>query len=311
MSMMIGGKSKLEFNQLMDRKQKGVDSIEVYTDIKTFMVPTNSNDGLKLLNELDMTAYAVHAPMRNEENWHISVGNLTSNERARNLNIIKQSIEMAHHVCKVDNPIVIIHAGGHYELELYSKFDLINRRTKEIDMLKKDLQYLNNYIISKYPSVILGIENHCIFTYENGKVYGFNYGKDFDLPEVIRSLKLSNIKAVLDICHAQSVCNYDKLDVTKKNRKIEDFIRAYSDTLCLIHLANVKDFGEIEEKHGTPFHETPNDIDRLKKVIKTLEETGYKGRITLEILEKDHTNALNLKTTINTIKNIGYEKYIY
>lgn len=308
--MKISGKAKLEINQLLDRKQRGSNAIEVFTDIDTFKHNINYENINNVLQKIKLNVYAIHSPMKDEEGYRIGAGILDQVKRKNSVDLFKKSIRLANEICDVKNPIVIIHADGLYNIDKYNPHTAQENKEASLKCFVEDLRYLNEFTKQNYPNIILGIENISAFNYLLDKTYGTYYGSGLELPTIIESLNLSNIKTVLDICHAQSVCNLDIIQNVKNNRTIETYINAFAKTLCLVHLNNVKSFGEAKGKHGAPFTNNKIDTMYLDRIIKTLEKNNYKGPITAEICEEDINAAINLETTFNTLKQLGYEKYI-
>ena len=308
--MKISGKAKLDINQLLDRKKRGSNAIEVFTDIDTFKHNLNYENIKNVLQKINLNVYAIHSPMKDEEGDRIGAGNLDQIKRKYYIELFKKSIQLANEICNVKNPVVVIHADGLYDIDEYDPNTVQEKKEAALKGFVEDLKYLNEYTKINYPNIILGVENISAFNYLHGKTYGTYYGSGLELPTIIKSLNLSNVKTVLDICHAQTVCNLDIIQGVKNKRTIETYINIFAKTLCLVHLNNVKSFGETKDKHGTPFTTSKKDTMYLDKIIKTLENNNYKGPITAEVLEQDINAATNLEITFNTLKQLGYEKYI-
>lgn len=89
--MKIIGKSKLDETQLNDRKVKGVNAIEVYTDTALFseLIPNYGDMQTKLKNA-GLKVCTVHSPMNNPDGTDICIGSTEINNRQENFNYHKK-----------------------------------------------------------------------------------------------------------------------------------------------------------------------------------------------------------------------------
>ncbi|MDF2879552.1 MAG: hypothetical protein K0R54_109 [Clostridiaceae bacterium] len=293
--MIIGCKSALIETQLIDRKNKGVEYIEIHAFIDDFTDINSLLNRKNLLLKNKLKAYCVHAPIVYNTKDQIEL--TTNNEELRKENDIlyKKVIQFANEFCDVPNPIVVIHPGGLF-MPSENQCSIEGFYKEQRDKFHKEISEIQNFITENYPNVIVAIENNVRYLNINNNTYMYAYGFEDDIVSWIYELDYENIGTTLDIRNCMSVIDYNlKNNIKSDFIKIEDFIDAYIPNLKLIHLSK----GYIDTiKHGQAFFKTnKEDIDCFEKIFKKLNNYRYNGAVTIETNEINIDYALNYLST--------------
>lgn len=300
--MIIGNKSGLSEEQLNVALKKGCKYIEFHTERSDFDNEINVDMIVDKLNSNNVICHSIHAPFMNKSNFF----GLDEYEKEKQIYYIKQSIELANKVCRLDNPIVVVH------FEVGSKLDELEVSKVKIDEYlkeyKKLLVRLDKYLQIEFPNVFITVENLPYFVYERDgqSLFTWFFGINEDLAKLVEELELSNIKTCLDVCHMENVIKIDKIARNSISKDIIYYLRKYKSTLGLIHLSNSIALGELPKYHGTSFTNSEEDIEYLTSFFNGLNEIGINCPITLEIKENNFEVFDKIEETVNVLKDLGY-----
>lgn len=306
--MNIGGKCGLVVEHVTDRKKRGANLLEFHTDINDFYNKSlgDYREIKDVLKREKIICHTVHSPMKNSYGGQCSLSELDPIKRRENFELIMKSAEYANYLCEIENPIVVIHPSDDFSVlgDTYIKGGI----KKNNEIFKNELSNLSKAIKSKYPNVILGLENTMPFVRDlkTGDVIvhkGFVYP---DYMKDINEMNLSNVGYVLDICHALATIRFtEMISGGKSDLSLKSYLDASIDNLALIHLNNLKDLAENPINHGTPYKKSVEaDMYILKYLFEYLTLNNYMNYITIEVLESDYRYGLNYEITNKAVKEV-------
>lgn len=308
--MDIGIKTSFKEDQLISTLEKGIPFLEFHTFYNDFNGSVDFKKIRKYLDNYNTKCHSVHAPMDDgiSKNLEaICIGTLDMSSRKRNIEIFKKTIDAAGILCDYDRPVVVTHIGTCNKID-DSKY---NNLTKEaiydcIQGGREDLHILNDYLVKNYPHISVVVENMPVFSYgeDEKTIINWYFGRDYDLPEMIEKLNLSNIGTCLDVCHAQNTINMLKV-LNNDKRTITEFIIRYSNSMRLMHLNKCIGMGELFKYHSQPFmQDSKEDREYLYNILKIFDDLNIKAPITLEINEYDFIKKENITETLKTVDNV-------
>lgn len=165
-------------------------------------------------------------------------------------------------------------------------------------------------LLSAYPHVILAIENTMIF---NSFTMSISQSALPEYTEIIRQIRFTSnypnrVCSVLDICHASSTIYTLKKIFPYWKINLEDYFTASSDICSMIHLSNSYNYGYTSTTHGVGFDSNCSDENlALKNIMNMYESYIPDALLVYEISESSYSKRTELKNTMKTMKQIGYE----
>ena len=171
-------------------------------------------------------------------------------------------------------------------------------------IFSSELIHVDEYLKKYHPNIIVVIENMLRIWKNNNNIEHVMIDMEKDVIDCFNEIKPSNIKIILDICHIQGTCNYNRIFKEKESfTTLMEYLYYSKDYLKLIHLSKGEDLVLFRDIHGLPYIESnQEDIDFIKEVLITLKMINYENPITIETNELNHCNAINYKETTNTLQ---------
>lgn len=220
---------------------------------------------------------AVHAPLKlnaKEQDVCLDLAYIADEDYV----LLNKTCDLANRIgCKSGKIIpIIIHASA----------DISKDKITEIAVVL-------SLTLDKYSHIEILVEN---VPGDNDKP--LEIGSAYALPVIIKFLKnyISNdrLGLVLDTCHLLMRQRIYK-ELGFKYDSIEDYFKAYSDNLRIIHLANIRNFGR-DNDHAVAF--TKDDRALLAEIMHMLiKYTDDNILVTIETREQDYLECTNYKTT--------------
>lgn len=300
--MIIGTKSCMDKNQVEERKRKGASFMELYTKLDD--IPVLDKIGGKkfknYLNKLNMKCYAVHSLP-----WYC-IGNADENTANRKeiMNTFERMLDFTNEACDIEKPVFIIHpdvwikAGERVNIKKHSSI---------IKNIENEIYDIVEYMAKKNYDIKIGVENMPAIAFKEGVLVTSVFSRDGDLPYFIKSLKIPCIGTVFDLSHATNVVRFQDIYFADKvegdHRTLISIMKEYMDTLCLIHFVKAVNLGTVSEEEAHYLSiENKDDIEYSKTILSMLKDYKYDGYITLELYEKDYSNAVNYERTRKVIE---------
>lgn len=299
--MIIGSKAAINEKQLSDRKEKGSNWFEVHTDYRDIINLKETISKKNILEKIGLKPYCIHAPMYDEnKNW-LSFVTTNKDLYQKSFSYNKKSIIIANELCDYPNPFVVTHVDHLISLPEFKS------KQQFKDHFKRSLTEMNEFLIKKYPHITLLIENLAKIDLQKTKEKEITitpYYYFVEIKECFDEIKPTNIGFVLDICHLESSCLFDKLIPNEQSlTSIYEIIYMYKDYLKLFHLSKSKNFALRQHEHGTGFRkEDQEDLAYIKTFLLFLKFMGYEYPITIETKEDDILNGINYKSTKEAIE---------
>ena len=171
-------------------------------------------------------------------------------------------------------------------------------------IFSSELIHVDEYLKKYHPNIIVVVENMLRIWKNNNNIDHVMIDMEKDVIDCFNEIKPSNIKIVLDICHIQGTCNYNRIFKEKESfTTLMEYLYYSKDHLNLIHLSRGKDLVLFRDIHGLPYiSSNQEDIDFIKEFLVALKMINYKNPITIETNELNHCNAINYKETTNTLQ---------
>lgn len=308
--MKIGTKCSFNEEQLLCAVKKGLPYIEFHTNIEDFDGTVNFKNIKEILNNNGVICHAIHAPITdaNGKMETITIGTLTTEARASNIELFKKCIAVANYLCETETPIVVTHIGTGYTLSDDSKNNLSKEYIdKVIEEAKEDLIIINNFILECYPKTIVVVENMptICYTKETVEPCSWYFGRREELPLFIENLNLPNIRTCLDTCHLITTIRTDKITNPYITKTLSDYVDDFASTLKLVHLNNCVNLGEITNYHSQPFNvECKKDIDTLVEFFSAIKRNNIDCFISLEINQTDYYTQENTDITVKCVRKV-------
>jgi hypothetical protein len=284
--MKIFGKSKLNGN-IYDKILKGADAIEIHLEDDFLSSDDFWNDDI--VHEVPICV--VHAPL--SQNVKTDIEEKASRE------ILVKTCEFAHKIALTQkhNVIVVCH--------LSSSVDQLKRLG-----IYESLVFFIRDLAAMYEHLEFAIENVMRLSDNIQDRVNFKTASFEDPIILAKDINHDRVGTCLDTCHALadiSVVNYvtGYLRQTGKFKNdelifgLDAFFAKNKETIKLIHLSNALSHGMYDD-HGLPF--TINDQDRLSVMLDLYEKYKYTCPITIEVREKNYSNARNFEITFNNLK---------
>lgn len=266
--------------------------IENLSDLKTS--ETKTELGYLILDTFcDTPIKVIHTPFTKNNHFNI--------EEKNTKEILQYIIKTSEYVRKKQGYFKDIIVVIHNELSPM-KMDQYGILSETIDILKN--------VSDEYPYVKIAIEN----TTGAYKIKEMNYFTNLELALLCDR---KNIGTCLDTCHLKINKYIDdimqqnyKNNPTKKIPTIDEFIKIHMEyeKLNLIHFANASDdlngFGQ-NLGHGSGFFiDNNDDVNFAKEILSAYDKYGCKCPMTLELIEKDYLNPINVPKTLELLKTI-------
>lgn len=342
MNFKMCAKANISLECLRDRKNKGFELLELYTDPQTF---ENNNDFIaQRIDEFGLKCVVVHAPHETGMRKNVAdcgFAGLTDQINQKSIELVIKSIDLADKVLKTEDRFVVVHpASQTFISDEFNNMFLLERgeRYKKIKEARensisngiKNLKTLLEY--AKNKNINICIENmpniDMSFNGKYATYCTFAYPEDFK--RILKELDKSNLMITFDVCHllnhiriirmlsetnGEIGCNLpEDIEVYKEKLKnddheiliVEDFLEVFKGKIGVIHLNNSIEFGFTKNTHSTKF--TEKDKYFLESFFKKLKDINYKKPITLEINERDLKDAANLLETYKTIRSLDNYK---
>ncbi len=297
--MIIAAKAAIDRKQIVDRKNRGANYIELHTLPTYFLDKDYTEEIQNILEEEEVKCICVHAPINNIYKNGCGIGykdKVSEEEYKHNIEIIKKSILMADKIIDMPRKIVVIHPIESYKINVNTTIE------KERKYFEEDLKLLSEFTKQNTTNVYLAIENTIRAVDKKNKLFRDSlYAYNDDYVKWIEKLDLDNVGVILDTCHAIATAYYNKETGEKEFIDIEEYINAYSKKLIHMHLSNSLTYG-FGKDHGRAFLNTKRDVSLLKKIENTLNKIGYTGNITIETVDKDIYNYERYSKTVETMK---------
>ena len=296
--MIIGSKSAFAKEQLLDKKSKGSNWFEAHTNYQDIIDINKMIEIRKIINEIGMKCYCIHSPMTNEENQWNEFCNKNQKRRELNFNTLRRTLEIAENICDYKNPLVVTHMGDANSMNSYKSKEEFKK------IFSSELIHVDEYLKKYHPNIIVVVENMLRIWKNNNNIDHVMIDMEKDVIDCFNEIKPSNIKIVLDICHIQGTCNYNRIFKEKESfTTLMEYLYYSKDHLNLIHLSRGKDLVLFRDIHGLPYiSSNQEDIDFIKEFLVALKMINYKNPITIETNELNHCNAINYKETTNTLQ---------
>ena len=291
--MQIVWKSGVGIAQLEDRLLKGAKRLELHLEAKDLENIEEVENRLEKYKEI---VDIVHTPIQDKYN----VEGLNSCESR---GIILKTFDLAQRISRGERDIdVVLHQTLSLDrMKIWGMYDSILAQIY--------------FAMRKYPNIVINLENLTIIG-ENSSdktEYGEKkvvrdafFMETFNLCKAIREdLQTDRIGLVWDTCHGISTQRIMRhlIDIGYlEDISYEKFLTTYIPYLNIIHLSNTRGYG-YGKGHGTIF-ETEEEIEELRKLVKMIEDIGYKNKITLEVGEDSYTDVKNCVMLDKQIKNI-------
>lgn len=268
-------KSSIDINQINSRENLVHDGIEIqllpdFSNLSNIMIISSLNKSLKQIK-------AVHAPLKadaKEQDVCIDLSCIADDD----FKLFDKTCDLANRIgCKNGKVIpVIIHSAVDIHRDKFIKICIAL-----------------SVLLEKYQHIEVIIEN---VPGDNDKP--LEIGSAYALPAIVKFIRnyinTDRVGLVLDTCHVlmrQSI--YEQLGF--RYDSMEDYFKAYRDSLRIVHLANIRNFGRGND-HAIAF--TPNDRDLFTKIMNLIVKyTDDKTLITIETREEDYLKCDNYKTT--------------
>lgn len=176
----------------------------------------------------------------------------------------------------------------------------------EYEYLIEDIARRVVTLLACCPHIRLAIENVNSIAHPN-KDYGT---LPLLVPKLVEAINAStaNVKvySCLDVCHAIMVnrlCNLYRVNgiCREPAPTLDEYIRAFSSTCILVHLANTTNFG-FDGEHGTAFRRA--DRENLHTILTRLKGKMPNAKIVLEISEDDFDARPNVIKTLETLSTM-------
>lgn len=283
-------KSSVDFDQLSDRKDKGAKYIELHLNEGDVKTKKRREDILKRLNEIGLVAKVAHMPIPSKFN----IEGLINKEGFKTIENVSKLAQDLGEYYNHETHIVMHQTLSKVQLEDWGMMEKIENKIK--------------HLLETYPRITINLENLTALARDKDsfQLRESYFDENVKVCKLLRkNLKTNRIGTVLDIGHALATINI--MDQFIKRGIIEDitlidYFKVNKEVLNVIHLANSVDFG-VDKDHGTGFN-TKKDLELLERIIDYIKEIEYKNIITLELGEKDFTNAIQYEKTRNQILGI-------
>jgi sugar phosphate isomerase/epimerase len=287
--MNIYAKSKLNQN-IFDKIRKGAPSIEIHLEEDFVDAKDYWNEDIVR----SVPIVAVHAPLLK--------GNDTDIEVFSNRQILVKTCDFARRIAEMQNHSVMIICHLSTDPKVLQDLGVY-----------ENLVFFMRDLANTYECLTFAVENVTPFASDIKGHIAFRSVEYDSSPRFVKDVAHERVGTCLDTCHAMMMIRhvnntvqyleYDasKFDNATLKSGMEAFFEANKDTICWMHLANAKTHGLFED-HGRPFDE--DDIVQLLEIMRLYAKYDYKCPITIEVREKDYTNAINYVTTRNTLEKV-------
>lgn len=306
--MIFSNKCALEKKQILSAIKDGFKYIEFHTNLKHFNYSIDEIIEIRrLLDENNITCVALHLPIEsnNENPDYISIPTYNDYYRNKFIELSKKAIDYISILSGAENPIVVSHIGTSYFYNPTKPYVLNkNILDKKLRDAKEDLLVISKYAQETDDSILFVVENVPLFTETKNGMASWCFGTGFELVDFIKNINKKNIKACLDICHAESTIRISNIINHEDNFRIEDYIYQFKDVIGHIHLNNTINIGSTKENHSVAFKSTSEDKAYLKRIISSIIKNKIQCSITLEINEDDYDKRINIKTTKETLNKV-------
>jgi hypothetical protein len=294
--MKILAKSGPFYDDIIEKYKKDCSNIEI--QLLNFLSDKDILDYFNNITKTKSNIYVIHMPLIKEVDLNLEYFTYPKYKETF-LRVCKLSQMLANYY-KHDITI-IIHNGS--TLDFYEK----------IPKLLECIIDLFNNVLSKFKNISFAIENIIPFIIKDNNLIESTNGYLNENVIIAKYLNKVCIKkafgTVLDTCHAMITIKLIKKLFDNKNYldydeyNLESFFHQNRDTIKVIHLSNVKEFGYNKFEHGTPFLD--EDMDQLSKIVDLYKKYNYDCFVTIEVFEKDYLNRINFeKTRDNLLKLI-------
>lgn len=297
--MTVNAKSSLNYNQIIDRIQKGTQNIEIQLLDDFIDNPQKEIDEkiLDLIKSKKCDIQVIHMPLCLNNDYEI--------EKKETKKVLEKVCQFAQNIAILEEHFVLIVVHIADAVLNLANYNMLNR--------------LKNLVIScldTYDKVELAFENTTNIELKDGNI-------NFENPVIIRDnhFIFSNIEfakfvnhercgVVLDTCHLLMTKNLFEnlekfLDCKLNSQKIfKEAFKEAAPYIKLIHLNYAKKHG-YEELHSLPFlKKDKKSIKYLNYLMKLYKKYNYNCMITLEINEENFVDAKNFEQSYKNLKKI-------
>lgn len=306
--MIFLNKCALEKKQILAAIEDGFKYIEFHTNLKHFDYSIDEIIEIRrLLDENNITCVALHLPIEsnNENPDYISIPSYNDYYRDKFIELSKKAIDYISILSGAENPVIVSHIGTSYFYNPMRPYIIDkNLLDKNLRNAQEDLSLISKYAQETDESILFVVENVPLFIETKNGMASWCFGSGFELVDFIKKINKKNIRACLDICHAESTIRINNIINHKDNVSIEDYIYNFKDVIGHIHLNNTINIGSTKENHSVAFKNINEDKVYLKRIITSIIKNKIQCSITLEIIEEDYDKRSNIKTTKKTLNNI-------
>jgi sugar phosphate isomerase/epimerase len=334
-------KSTLEEYEILEKKNKGFENIELHSRLNDFYI--NADSVLHIMQQNNMQFLVVHAPFQdnvNEQNIFTGTSTLDEDVHMQSLKTLKQTLDLSDKLLTASDRYIVVHPASELHVSTEFKDILYFGKNKKNEKIReaRELSIKNTFEsfkqllpIAEQKNIVVCLENFPSFVGlgDVGNFCSFVYEDDFQ--RVFEQIDSPNLMMTLDICHLLTQARIMKMiyhkgqiigcnlhediekyeDIIKQDDyeilMVEKYLETFKDKIGVIHLNNVVEFGMSKATHSYKF--TKNDILFLTRVFRKLKEIDYKNVITLEINEDDYANVVNVQETYATIQKVLKENF--
>lgn len=290
--MIIAGKSAIDEKQLKDRINKGVNNLEIHLNKVDVLDEKSIDKSLEVLKNFMDKVVAIHSPIDSRT----TIEGLNNKVYSQ---ILRNTCRLANEVGKIKGEI--IHVIFHQELsfKVLEDYNMLENIKIKVEELFYD-----------FKNITINLENLMLYDYSTNSderiiLRGSYYKSTKMLSDYLRKqLKTNRIGLVLDTCHilvSLRMLNNIHKYYNRKEVCIKEVIEYYGDSINIVHLANVRGLG-LGTEHGVTF-DTQEEKETLLSILETLYNINYDKIITLEVVEENYLDAINMKKTYNQVKD--------
>lgn len=298
--MIINGKASLNYNQIIDRVQKGTPNIEIqllneFIENPKYCIP---EDILNLIQNNECNIQVIHMPLW--ENYEYEV------EKKETKKMVEKVCQFAQTIAEIEqhSVLIVIHISD--SIVNLSNYNMLNK-----------LKTLIVNCLETYKNIEIAFENTInINLKKNNNIYFTNSVTLNDNKFIFSNIEFATFinhercGIVLDTCHLLITKNlFKKLErffECKLNSKkiIEEAFQQATSFIKLIHLNYAEKHGN-DEFHSLPFLKTnKKSMKYLKYFMKLYKKYNYNCMITLEINENNYLDAKNFEKSYKNLKKI-------
>ena len=286
--MKLIAKSSCDINQLTDRMDKNLIDIEIQL-MEDFFDQNNDISKYTHIMSGGWDIRHIHAPF-------IPGGADLPVEYVGDSSVAAVFLKM----CKLaqmcaeyynHDVIVVVHTGTPLSVLLHMPEALIA------------IEEVVGLALTNYPNIIFSIENGALYSVKHESIHISKCAlfENVELAKYFnRRFQTNRFGTTIDICHilmSIKVVNMVGVDPWAQSSiaAIDRFFRQNQDVLNNIHLNNIKNLG-LSHDHGQTFKQrSRKDMELLHNILDIYKKYECLCDITMEISEKDYTNAVNVK----------------